>query len=83
MISDDLKGNITTVATWIVTVFASVFGLSEITQNTLIPIIGALIVAILNYYNMKYANTMVDPVNATLTETDKFDDTGELDDGST
>ncbi len=68
MISDDLKGNITTVAIWIVTLLGSCFAMSELTANMLVGLISAAIVAVLNYYNMKYNNTIVEPVNAELTE---------------
>ena len=71
MISDETKGNLTTLLTWAVTTLGTVFGLETATQNTGITIIGVIIVAILDYYNCRYNNTMIEPENAVVGESDE------------
>lgn len=77
MISDDTKGNITTILTWLSTMLCGGFGGTAIANNEIGGIVGLILAVILNYNNMKFNNTYMQPVNAKLTETDKFD--GELD----
>ena len=79
-ISDDTKGNITTIANWIISMVGSIIGTSAVTNNDIASIIVAIIVAIINYNNMKFNNTYVQPKNAVLTETDKFENVGECED---
>lgn len=71
MDADSIKGNTTTIATWIITLIGSTYGISQATQNDWITVAGAIIVAAINYYNMKYNNTILEPENAVVGESDE------------
>lgn len=64
MVSDSTIGNITTIATWIITVFGTSVGTTALTNNDLVGVVTVVIAAVINYFNMKYNNTIVEPKNA-------------------
>lgn len=68
MISDGVKGNITTIATWIISLFFSYVGVTSLTGEDIAGLVGVVVAIVVNYNNMKFNNTIMEPENAVVGE---------------